>query len=1212
MNVLPPLFMRRLALLLGIAGLGNAVWGAGINVTRGPYLQQGTTNGVVVRWRTDVASDSLVRCGTNAGTFIRTNSHPTVTNEHVVTVTGLQPGTKYFYELGSAAGWYSGDTNDFFATFPTVGAVKSTRIWVLGDSGTANAGAVAVRDAYLTYTANRPADLLVMLGDNAYNSGTDTEYQNAVFNLYPSVLQNTVLWSTIGNHDTAQSSTPPLTLPYFNIFTLPQAAESGGVASGTEKYYSFDYGNLHFICLDAMSSDRSATGPMSTWLRADLEATAQQWLIAFWHHPPYTKGSHDSDSETELIQMRQNMLPILESYGVDLVLCGHSHSYERSFLLDGHYGISSTLTQSMKKNGGDGRENGNGAYLKPDGAPDQGAVYAVCGSSGQTSGGTLNHPAMFLSLNSLGSLVLDVNSNRLDLVFLKTDATAGDYCTIIKTPPATNAPAAPTGLAATAVSSSQIDLAWLDNATDEEGFKIERSTNGVDFVPFATVGANITGGADTGLAQSTTYYYRVRAYNTAGNSTYANIAQATTLSGPVADTLVPLGSVWKFLDNGSNQGTNWIAPAFNDSTWASGPAELGYGDGGEATIVSYGPNSGAKYITTYFRRSFNVANPAAYTNALVRLLRDDGAVVYLRGQEIFRSNMPGGAVSYTTLASTAVGGADESALFSIPISPTNFVAGVNVFAVEIHQSAANSSDLGFNLELTATGPPPSSNDTTAPAAVGNLTVSAVTGTSVTLLWTAPGDDGITGTALSYDVRSGTAPITEANWAAATQATGEPAPATAGNSQAFTVNGLTAGVTYFFALKTSDEAGNTSPLSNVPTVTTPIAPPAAPGSLVATTVSSGQIDLVWNDNANNEAGFKIERSTNGLDFTQIAIAGANAAGYSDHGVAAATTYSYRVRAYNAGGDSGYSNESSATTLPLSDTTPPAAVANLAASSVSSNAMMLTWTAPGDDGISGTAAAYDLRYSPAPITEANWSSTTPVSGESVPLVAGSAQSLAIGGLTPQTTYYFAVKSTDEAGNVSPLSNVPGATTLPIGLPSPWLSQDVGAVAATGSAIWSNGVFLVRGSGADISGKADEFRFVFQAASGDCEIRARVTGVQNTHPWAKAGVMIRESLNANSGHAMMVLTAGGSLSFQRRPSTGGNTSSTSGGSATAPYWVRVVRTGNTFTASKSANGTTWTTVGSATVTMGASVQIGLVVTSRSDGTLNTSTFDNVTAVP
>src|SRR6185503_12615065 len=226
-------------------------------------------------------------------------------------------------------------------------------------------------------------------------------------------------WSTIGNHETYT----PLAngrFPFLDIFTQPVNGEAGGVPSGTERYYSFDYANIHFVCLDSMTSDRRATGPMCNWLRADLAATTQEWLIAFFHHPPYSKGSHDSDADIESIEMRQNVLPILEGEGVDLVLCGHSHSYERSFLLDGHYGTSGTLTTSMKKDAGNGRTNGSGPYIKSPDTGHQGAIYSVAGSSSEAHGGDLDHPAMFTSLNVLGSLVIDVSSNRLDYLFLQS------------------------------------------------------------------------------------------------------------------------------------------------------------------------------------------------------------------------------------------------------------------------------------------------------------------------------------------------------------------------------------------------------------------------------------------------------------------------------------------------------------------------------------------------------------------------------------------------------------------------------------------------------------------------------------------------------------------------------------------------------------------------------------------------------------------------
>ena len=167
---------------------------------------------------------------------------------------------------------------------------------------------------------------------------------------------------------------------------LPRDGEAGGLRSGTEAYYSFDYANIHFIVLESFETNRSANGAMMTWLRDDLLAHDQPWVIAFWHHPPYSKGSHNSDSETELVQMRQNALPILEGAGVDLVLGGHSHSYERSFLIDGHYGNSGGFNNNNVVDGGNGRPAGDGAYQKATlgAAPHEGAVYVVAGSSCST------------------------------------------------------------------------------------------------------------------------------------------------------------------------------------------------------------------------------------------------------------------------------------------------------------------------------------------------------------------------------------------------------------------------------------------------------------------------------------------------------------------------------------------------------------------------------------------------------------------------------------------------------------------------------------------------------------------------------------------------------------------------------------------------------------------------------------------------------------
>jgi len=403
---------------------------------RGPYLQNGSHTNVTVRWRTDAGAVGRVRFGTNLANLDLYADELAITNEHEVNLTDLLPDTKYFYSIGTVgATLAAASASQFFLTSPLPGTPKPTRIWVLGDSGTANGNQVSVRNAYETFTGVRHTDLWLMLGDNAYPSGADAEYQAAVFNIYTNMLRKSVLWSTLGNHET-YSVNPNGNHAYFDIFTLPKNGEAGGFASGTEHYYSFDYGNVHFVCLDSMEMPRTSTGVMAQWLTNDLANTTADWTIAFWHHPPYSKGSHNSDTEVELIEMRQNLLPILEAYGVDLVLTGHSHDYERSYLLDRHYATSAGFSSTNKLDDGNGREDGTGAFVKPAGGliGHQGAVYAVCGSSGQTSSSTygLNHPAMYISLNNLGSMVLDITSNRLDAKFLRENGTTNDWFTIVK------------------------------------------------------------------------------------------------------------------------------------------------------------------------------------------------------------------------------------------------------------------------------------------------------------------------------------------------------------------------------------------------------------------------------------------------------------------------------------------------------------------------------------------------------------------------------------------------------------------------------------------------------------------------------------------------------------------------------------------------------------------------------------------------------------
>lgn len=209
-----------------------------------------------------------------------------------------------------------------------------------------------------------------------------------------------------------------------------------------------------------------------------------------------------------------------------------------------------------------------------------------------------------------------------------------------------------------------------------------------------------------------------------------------------------------------------------------------------------------------------------------------------------------------------------------------------------------------------------------------------------------------------------------------------------------------------------------------------------------------------------------------------------------------------------------------------------------------------------------------------------------------------------------YSLTAVATDNAGLQTTSSAVSVSVTGSSGaLPSPWANQDIGSTGAVGSASYTAGTFTIQGSGADIWGTSDAFQYVYQPLNGDGQITARLTGIQNTNSFAKIGVMIRQSLTAGSAHVILDLKASGGLEFMDRPSDGATTTFITGTSATPPAWVRLSRSGSSFVAFTSPDGSTWTQLGSASVTMTTSVYVGLAVTSHSTGALATGTADNVT---
>jgi PLD-like domain len=222
----------------------------------------------------------------------------------------------------------------------------------------------------------------------------------------------------------------------------------------------------------------------------------------------------------------------------------------------------------------------------------------------------------------------------------------------------------------------------------------------------------------------------------------------------------------------------------------------------------------------------------------------------------------------------------------------------------------------------------------------------------------------------------------------------------------------------------------------------------------------------------------------------------------------------------------------------------------------------------------------------------------------------QKFAVSNLSPGTTYYWKIVSKTMAGlsTTGPVWSFTTSGGITGNLPSGWSDQDVGSVGVAGSASYSNGVFAINGAGADIWGTADAFHYAYQSLSGDGQIVARVASVANVNAWTKAGVMIRDSLASNAAMAIMLVSPSKGTALQYRTSIGASAAHIAGPVATAPYWVKIVRSGNTITGYASSDGSSWTTVGSVTLNLGSTVQIGLAVSSHNSSSLATATFDNV----
>lgn len=420
------------------------------DLLRGPYLQMATSTGITIRWRTSTYDRSRVKYGLSSSALTMKKEDSTLVNEHIVELTGLKPFTKYYYSIGSLVDTIlQGGEDNYFYTLPEKGSEQLIRVVGFGDCGNNSINQRSVKEQFLKYLGDKQLNAWILMGDNAYTNGTDPEFQAKFFNVYKNdMLKKYPLYPVPGNHDyrdlISSSVAAQSKMAYYQNFSLPTKGEAGGVPSNTESYYSYDIGNVHFLALDSYGRDNinkrmlDGAGEQVEWIKKDLQANKSKWVVAYWHHPPYTMGSHDSDKEMDLVKIRQNFITTLEDYGVDLVLCGHSHVYERTKLIKGYTGMEADYDAKkyeISSSTGlyDGSKN-SAPYIKSS-KDNKGTVYVVSGSAGALGGAkaTYPHNAMYYSNNELGGVVLlEVEGNRLDLKWVNSQGNVGDHFTMMK------------------------------------------------------------------------------------------------------------------------------------------------------------------------------------------------------------------------------------------------------------------------------------------------------------------------------------------------------------------------------------------------------------------------------------------------------------------------------------------------------------------------------------------------------------------------------------------------------------------------------------------------------------------------------------------------------------------------------------------------------------------------------------------------------------
>lgn len=368
----------------------------------GPYVQNTDEQKATIIWYTKTSEAGTLRYGKQIGQWEGTITGGTGTM-HRAAIAGLSANAKYFYEVSAGGKVYAVGEQFYFRTHPKPGARLPFRFMAFGDFGDGSDLQKATAAQMLKDDARH--NFALLLGDIIYSSGERKNYLIDYFPIYKDLIAHRAWWPTLGNHDIKALKGAA----YFEFFETPT-----NNPSKVENYYSFDYANAHFISLD---DELLFTGveleKQLAWVKQDLQAAkarGQRWLIAMWHKPPYTASTHSDDEEVQA-----SFVPVLEAEGVDLILNGHSHVAERTYLLAKQKIINNSLSHYPKR------------------GFEMGAIYVVAGAGGKDGDLEEEHALMAFQLGNVsGYESVYINGDTLRGSWIKNNGQSMDQFTMIK------------------------------------------------------------------------------------------------------------------------------------------------------------------------------------------------------------------------------------------------------------------------------------------------------------------------------------------------------------------------------------------------------------------------------------------------------------------------------------------------------------------------------------------------------------------------------------------------------------------------------------------------------------------------------------------------------------------------------------------------------------------------------------------------------------